>query len=354
MAFTATAETLHANVSGTDFLNPEFWEHTPDIGGELLRTSPTEQIHSFKSNIFFLGTETQEVRVKTELSDTGERVKSIDVVVLEVGNYLAQSDSNVATGKADWKAQRAIQQRKNKWPSMYNSKKREIESYMTQNFGTFKHDHIGNIAAIQKNFREYEKGDFTIQLLFNPLALIEVTIIKTENKTHTIVGPTFVHNSNRKANFKNNVKTNLDGDHYLEVPMMNQGPRGYCGWGTLAMLATYYGMSVNIDELVSKNEAWDLLSKSICQSCRLVETHKDGSVSFYLVMENIERGQPIIVSRWCGPGHTGGHSSLITGYNKKTSEVLLTESWGESARNHRMPIKSLQDNMWAYCIFAFY
>lgn len=47
---------------------------------------------------------------------------------------------------------------------------------------------------------------------------------------------------------------------------------------------------------------------------------------------------------------SGGHASLITGYNKERGE-LFTESWGENNRNRRM--KAEEREATAYVVFEF-
>jgi hypothetical protein len=48
---------------------------------------------------------------------------------------------------------------------------------------------------------------------------------------------------------------------------------------------------------------------------------------------------------------TGGHASLITGYNKARNEVLFTESWGEGNRHRRMRQEEMAAT--AYALFTF-
>ena len=100
--------------------------------------------------------------------------------------------------------------------------------------------------------------------------------------------------------------------------------------------------------------------------------------SIYAIKREIDKGQPIIVSRyftrdrdafhtqyarsfkssrdknfeapkelndrklWPSPRLHGSHASVIVGYNQARDEVIFTESWGSSARERRMTVKELK------------
>ena len=50
-------------------------------------------------------------------------------------------------------------------------------------------------------------------------------------------------------------------------------------------------------------------------------------------------------------GNAPAHSSLITGYNADTGEVIFAESWGEHARGKRMLMEEIEAT--AYYIFYY-
>jgi hypothetical protein len=62
------------------------------------------------------------------------------------------------------------------------------------------------------------------------------------------------------------------------------------------------------------------------------------------IEEYIDRGIPVCWTLYLGmfperglPQSWGGHMRLITGYNKKTGEIIYTDSWGEGHAEKRMP-----------------
>ena len=47
------------------------------------------------------------------------------------------------------------------------------------------------------------------------------------------------------AELKTRIKTNKDGDRYLQVPMVDQGPRGYCVVACAERILKYYNANVD-------------------------------------------------------------------------------------------------------------
>jgi len=332
-------------ITEKSFFDASFWTNPPLQSWTTMRSTENEQVYSARTNIPFFGTDTQEIRIKTETINGDEYVKNIEVVVIEIGNYMAATNSGGQSTIS--KIQQDANQLKARWPSVFNEKRSLLVSNMERFFGGSRSDAVGSLASVQKRIQVFERGDFTVQLMINNYALIEATIVKKGLSVAGISEPKSGYN--RKLS---SVKVDQNGDKFIEVPMLDQGPRGYCGYGTLAMLARYYGMDINIDELAAKPDLWNEQSKSVALTCHLQKTETPSSVPLSVVTQCIDHGQPIIVSRWTLPNKQGGHSSLITGYNKTTGEVLLTESWGENARNHRMKLEELQKNMWAYFTFT--
>jgi len=311
-----------------------------------MKSSDSEQVYTARTNIPFFGTDTQEIRIKTDSVNGNEYIKNIEVVVVEVGNYMAGNSSGGPIPA--WKLQQEALQLKARWPTVFNEKRRLVISGMEQFFGASRSDVVGHLSSVQKCVQIFERGEFTVKLMVNNYALVEASIDKkTPSLAAGINEPK--NGYDRKLG---SVKSSQNGDKYIEVPMLDQGPRGYCGYGTLAMLARYYGMEINIDELAAKPDLWNDQSKNVALTCHLQKKETIGYVPLPVVAQCIDHGQPIIVSRWTLPNKQGGHSSLITGYNKSTGEVLLTESWGEANRNHRIPLEELQKNMWAYYTFT--
>ena len=56
-------------------------------------------------------------------------------------------------------------------------------------------------------------------------------------------------------------------------------------------------------------------------------------------------------SKWPTSKSDPGHASVITGFNKKTGEVIFMESWGENARDKRITASELEATSYATFYF---
>ncbi len=238
---------------------------------------------------------------------------------------------------------------------------------------------------------EYALGPIKIRLASEPDLLIVASILPadgTKKLMESTVG--------RRQQMRENVQTLENKDVIIEnIPMFDQGTRGYCAIGTLAMITQYYGLNVNIEQLAAKGgyKEGDVSNASVipiyqaaAKEAKLRMT-QGSKFDFRDAMREIERGRPVLVwryfsyprnavhtrfkaaydadptatlpdprkdktekSQWPKPAD-GGHASLITGFNKERDEVLFTESWGEEKRHRRMRAEEMEAT--CYAVFGF-
>jgi hypothetical protein len=242
--------------------------------------------------------------------------------------------------------------------------------------------------------RAFEAGNETVAMRFvaEDEQLISLIVIPKDSATRKLVGQT----TGRRGAIQDNVKTLPNGDVVIEnIPMSNQGSRGYCAIGTLAMITQYYGLSLNIDQLAAKagykegdtdNAIVIPIYQAAAKEAKLRMKQKD-EFDFRDAMREVEKGKPLLVWRWFdrerdefhsefakkfagdaaallpdprkdkedqkkwASSATGGHASLVTGFNKARGEVLFTESWGEETRNRRMRAEEMEAAV--YVLFEF-
>jgi hypothetical protein len=134
------------------------------------------------------------------------------------------------------------------------------------------------------------------------------------------------------------------GDVFLQVPMVDQGPKGYCAPATLNRVVLYYGRQATLNEMAAMMETdgsgGTLLSdvrdgvrkvtRRLHMSFREEDTPDRNDLGnerrldrwvTTAVTEYIEHGNPIF---WTVPEH----QRLIIGYNARTREILYSDSWG--------------------------
>ena len=180
-----------------------------------------------------------------------------------------------------------------------------------------------------------------------------------------------------KRDFSENLKKNDFGDVYIpNVPMVDQGSKGYCVPATFSRVLLYYGVNVDMHHLAQRADSDPKNGTSIgkinqgIKSIRRkygLDTARFSDLSIKNIAQHIDKGHPII---WCMystrelaelydfskknrpespdpqswertlkrisiPRRTyGEHVCLIIGYNHETDEIAVSNSWG---RRHIPP-----------------
>lgn len=242
---------------------------------------------------------------------------------------------------------------------------------------------IGSGSLLRSRVTEFTTPTLAIRFSAEDDQLVNVTVLRKKDATRRMIGST----SSRRGTIKDNVKTLPSGDVVIEnIPMFNQGSRGYCAIGTLAMITQYYGLNVNIDQLAAKagykegdtdNAIIIPIYQAAAKEAKLKMAQNE-QFDFRAAMRSLSEGKPILVWRFFSRDrdalHTdfkakhqadptqllpdpkksreekttwpvfanGGHASVVTGFNKERNEVLFTESWGEETRHRRMRAEELE------------
>ena len=209
------------------------------------------------------------------------------------------------------------------------------------------------------------------------------------------------------ADLKKRIRTEENGDVYVgDVPMVDQGEKGYCAAAVMARVMGYFGLDFDmhqaaqvagtkssggtqgssmIDALkrISQKNSMRLVGVEDLDLHRLladynraaqtakkekvklehdlgnvfdamegelvkqVRTKRQTEVNKFKndVTKNVDLGIPLIWDVHLGwipeefvlPQTKGGHLRMIIGYNKKTDDILYTDSWGPRHALKRMP-----------------
>lgn len=180
-----------------------------------------------------------------------------------------------------------------------------------------------------------------------------------------------------KERMQNDLLKNDFGDVILQnLPMVNQGPKGYCVPATFERVMRYFGISADMYKLAqvggtgigggtSVSQMVDAVETQVKRSGRKFERIKLGS-SLSSITRYIDQGIPILWLMYSGDDYnqransrtaarekssnprawdeslrderkdakkmsidtTAGHICIIVGYNKTTGEVAVSDSWG--------------------------
>ena len=251
---------------------------------------------------------------------------------------------------------------------------------------------LGQTGALQIPVKEWTVGETVLRFTAQDHQLISLTVLPKADASRKLASNDA--GADRRKQLAGAAQTLPNGDTVLSgVPMFDQGDRGYCAMGTLAMVTQYYGLNLNIDQFAAKagyREGDTEHAKVIpVYQAAARELHlkfiDQSRLSFREAMSHVEKGEPILVWRWFSrdrdemhrqfslnfaahpeaelpkprreeqdtwpTSRSGGHASLITGFNKKRGEVLFTESWGEDNRNRRMRAEEMEKTVYAAFIF---
>ena len=177
----------------------------------------------------------------------------------------------------------------------------------------------------------YKKGEYLIveiQPVESPRAYDEQTLLTIKDRD----------------GLRDSVTVSQQGHVYVaNIPMIDQGKKGYCAAATLARVLQYYGYVVDQHALAELAETEGQASKGaqggthrkniiramqrICNGTpfRLKSIRKPKPQALLAV---IEQGLPII---WFIPGH----ARLLTGIHPNNNEIIFSDTWG-AAYNHQI------------------
>ncbi len=335
-----------------------------------------------------------------------DTVQRMEVVFLEAGNFFGFSESKNAryeVNKVKKSAsalreekeaeERAMEPKRKAFSALFAQREKEVALEIERFTKTpGKRVTIGRFKEMRVRAQEFGNDTHLFRLVAQDDQLLSVTIIPAAAGKDKLV----TKSASRKTEVREQVEIKENGDVLIKnIPMFNQGGRGYCAMGTLAMVMQYYGMNINIDQLAARANYKDgdtenskvlPIYQMAAKEAKLRYTEKD-TVRFKEVQRLIDKGRPLLVWRWFSRERdevhrqfkklhaqdpkaelpnpktvrsekggwptraTGGHASLVTGYNKERGEIIFSESWGEENRDRRMREEELEAT--AYAVFVF-
>jgi hypothetical protein len=170
------------------------------------------------------------------------------------------------------------------------------------------------------------------------------------------------------------VKRNPQGDLWIDgIPMVDQGPKGYCVVASAQRLFEYYGISCDQHqlaqlagsqaqggtsslEMMKALQSIDGYFKTQFKALMLLYTdrslHEPRSQKAVderdfqkVILEYVQKGVPLLWGLELGKypeepplnmQNGGGHMRLIIGCNPKTNQLIFTDSWGPGHEMKRM------------------
>lgn len=185
----------------------------------------------------------------------------------------------------------------------------------------------------------------------------------------------------RRGGLANNLVSNEDGDVFIgAIPMVDQGPKGYCVVASVQRLFEYYGIPADQHQLAQMTGSDAAMGTSIFAIAeamgkidyrfrtrftiyamrhersmvtvnqRQMTVGKDYSDADFLrtIRRSVDSGIPVLWSLMLGkypeipaisPQTAGGHMRMIIGYNLEKNQVLFSDSWGSGHDLKRMDLR---------------
>jgi hypothetical protein len=172
------------------------------------------------------------------------------------------------------------------------------------------------------------------------------------------------------------VKRSPEGDVWIDgVPMVDQGPKGYCVVASAQRLFEYYGVSCDehqLAQMAGTQAQGGTSSAEMTKTLQSLDTyfkmHYKGLLALYTdgrlrnpttqktsderdfqkqVQDYVNKGIPLLWGLDLGKypeeppikvQTVGGHMRLIIGYNSRSGDVIFTDSWGAGHEMKRMKI----------------
>jgi hypothetical protein len=250
-----------------------------------------------------------------------------------------------------------------------------VESALKNLFGDSKPVRMGRFASTAESGQRWDWNGTTFLVFAPPNEYVVLRILPTaalddadaERKSFAAV----------KSTLSKRVEHRENGDVIItDLPMVDQGRKGYCVPATFERVLRYYGLSedMNILAMAGQTGAGGGTSVQAIQSATYAMirdaggtiTQKNFAGSIEEIKSAIDAGKPILfthfstpefnkrvnermahrvaVSNWndwsmrflpslkkttpLKPDPEWGHICLIIGYNQKTREIAISDSWG--------------------------
>ncbi len=216
---------------------------------------------------------------------------------------------------------------------------------------------IGDTAVVL----DAESGEFII-LRFMALTTFETGVSRKEARQKV-----------QAADLTKNIERQENGDVFLRnIPMVDQGPKGYCAPASLERIFLYLGIQgVDMHRIAEEAGTGIGGGTSVAELEKTAQkwgrrygvSTQSASFKFHSIQKAIDAGLPILWCMWsttpfCERAnqntharqtaiseqwlktlkkqkrikdvHEGPHVCLIIGYNEQTKEIVVSNSWGQS------------------------
>jgi len=195
-------------------------------------------------------------------------LQEVRITYLEIGLIFGTRDAVAALSPQELEAKR------NAFRTLYTEEHKELLRVFTGLFGDAHTVRVGRNARVAMNAKEWTCGEVTIRLFEETDRLLYVSLLSAA----AVAKPRDTRAELRQA-VRENIVRRENGDVVLSnIPVVDQGERGYCLMGALSMVLRYYGNTLDIEQMAAKAKyregeytlsAARTLIRNVASECRL-------------------------------------------------------------------------------------
>lgn len=278
--------------------------------------------------------------------------------------------------------------------------KAEVQAFQAELKRDFDRLHAGLAAALPKGESEptpaqrraypgelavFNAGEHELVLQALPAQMLTLRVQPVER-----VAPPRLSDDQARQRMKSRVTRRDNGDVVIDrIPMVNQGPKGYCVPATFERMLRYSGIPADMYELAALGgtnfgggtnvpDLVDALGRTVRQAGRKLEEVKVQAPTAASLARYIDEGRPLLWSLASTPefnnladdysnarpegvaelktwaaerkkpsaglsrDRAAGHLCLIIGYNRTTGEIAFSDSWGPKFAERWLPAASVE------------
>jgi len=386
-----------------DPAEPEFWQNSSEDFSQRFwkQSSITDKgfnLLSYESKFLFTHDKSIE-----DLSVHGVelRFNSSDFLVAVYINILNEGDFFPYEGenqKLDFnskiKQQLLFAQLEKEFKRAYLARQKAIVRWLDRNYGSHS-ESFGKFSSDlgSECYQTWTTKGTTFNLYSVKDTYIRLELLPREKKFKSSKERTNL--SKQKHSIKDNVEHLANGDIIIRnIPLVEQGSKGYCAVATAEMVLRYFGCEVSNTQLAtlagySQGEVGagliNALSKVVTGKAKL-NFRVEPIFIQTTAGERLSQGEPFIVLRYFDrqrdfqiSSYTEavagdatippmkitrkelmyfqrmkmgmGHASIVVGFNKERDEFLLSESWNVYSALKRFQAKELEETCYGVLIF---
>ena len=264
-----------------------------------------------------------------------------------------------------------------------------ITNALNQKLGEPQRDRIGDSQSVRESMLRWDWRGHSILLANVEGAYISLQIVPS-NFADSGGKLSATQDSVMRSRVLANLESRDNGDVVIgDIPMVDQGPKGYCAPATTERAMRYLGIPSDMYIIANKGNSgygggtsmesiFEGMAKHIRSKRRSADLW-EGKIQLKDLAKYIDKGVPVIwshhstevfnevanqrtadrksVTNWeewktklsnenakkkLQPDDTKSHVALIIGYNKETNEIAFSDSWGEQYKERWITLEEAE------------